>query len=137
MLAPYMVTDEEYQRKRYGILGQLVNQGRALANYEVEEIIKKIKCRASSHELDRGLSLNLPYFNDQYIGVGELSLRYHPGREGYVCPSICRIGSPSARSESGSRYPLEPIHTQALIDGIKCTGRDIFEVGTCYFQLVY
>ena len=26
-LAPYMVADEEYQRKRYGILGQLVNQG--------------------------------------------------------------------------------------------------------------
>jgi hypothetical protein len=68
-LAPYMVTDEEYQRKRYGILGQLVNQGRALANYEVEEIIKKIKCRASSHELDRGLSLNLPYFNDQALAL--------------------------------------------------------------------
>jgi hypothetical protein len=68
-LAPYMVTDEEYQRKRYGILGQLVNQGRALATYEVEEIIKKIKCRASSHELDRGLSLKLPYFNDQTLAL--------------------------------------------------------------------
>jgi hypothetical protein len=68
-LAPYMVADEEYQRKRYGILGQLVNQGRALANYEVEEIIKKIKCYASSHELDRGLSLNLPYFNDQILAL--------------------------------------------------------------------
>ena len=68
-LAPYMVADEEYQRKRYGILGQLVNQGRALASYEVEEIIRTIKRRAASHELDRGLSLSLPYFNDQTLAL--------------------------------------------------------------------
>jgi hypothetical protein len=66
-LAPYMVADEEYQCKRYGILGQLVNQGRALANFEVDEIIRTIKRRASSHDLDRGLSLSLPYFNDQTL----------------------------------------------------------------------
>ena len=68
-LAPYMVADEDYQRKRYGILGQLVNQGRALASYEVEEIIRTIKRRAASHELDRGLSLSLPYFNDQTLAL--------------------------------------------------------------------
>ncbi len=66
-LAPYVVADEEYQRKRYGILGQLVNQGRALADYEVEEIIRTIKRRAAAHDLDRGLSLSLPYFNDQTL----------------------------------------------------------------------
>ena len=42
-LAPYMVADEEYQQKRYGILGQLVNQGRALAQYQVMEIIRTIQ----------------------------------------------------------------------------------------------
>ena len=68
-LAPYVVADEEYQQKRYGILGQLVNQGRALASYEVEEIIKTIKRRAASHDLDRGLSLSLPYFNDQTLAL--------------------------------------------------------------------
>ena len=71
-LAPYMVADEEYQRKRYGILGQLVNQGRALALYQVEEIIQTIQRRASSHDLNRGLSLSLPYFNDQTLADGEL-----------------------------------------------------------------
>jgi hypothetical protein len=68
-LAPYMVADEDYQRKRYGILGQLVNQGRALAWYEVDEIIRTIKRRADSHNLDRGLSLSLPYFNDQTLAL--------------------------------------------------------------------
>ena len=68
-LAPYMVADVEYQRKRYGILGQLVNQGRALASYKVDEIIRTIKRRAASHDLDRGLSLSLPYFNDQTLAM--------------------------------------------------------------------
>jgi hypothetical protein len=68
-MAPYMVADEEYQSKRFGILGQLVNQGRALASYEVDEIIRTIKHRATSHDLDRGFSLCLPYFNDQTLAL--------------------------------------------------------------------
>lgn len=66
-LAPYMVADEEYQRKRYGILGQLVNQGRSLARYETRQIIGTIKRRAAANDLNRGLSLSLPYFDDQTI----------------------------------------------------------------------
>ena len=64
-LAPYMVVDETYQQKRFGILGQLVNQGRALARYETNEIVKNIKKRANTGSLNRGLSLSLPYFDDQ------------------------------------------------------------------------
>jgi hypothetical protein len=52
-LAPYMVADEEYQRKRYGILGQLVNQGNSALSSE--EIIRTIQRRASAHDLNRGL----------------------------------------------------------------------------------
>jgi hypothetical protein len=65
--APYIVADEDYQRKRYGMLGQLVNQGRALARYETEEIIRTIKQRAAAQDLNRGLSLSLPYFDDQAL----------------------------------------------------------------------
>ncbi len=64
-LAPYVVADEEYQRKRYGMLGQLVNQGRALARYQTREIIDIIQRRAAASDLNRGLSLSLPYFDDQ------------------------------------------------------------------------
>jgi GNAT superfamily N-acetyltransferase len=64
-LAPHLVADPEYQRKRYGMLGQLVNQGRALARYTTREIIETVKRRAASQELNRGLSLSLPYFDDQ------------------------------------------------------------------------
>jgi hypothetical protein len=66
-LAPYMVVESQYQEKRYGMLGQLINQGRALATYETEEIIRVIKQRAAANDLNRGLSLSLPYFDDQAL----------------------------------------------------------------------
>ena len=64
-LAPYMVADHEYQKKRYGMLGQLINQGRALARYQTREIVRTIQDRAAAQSLNRGLSLSLPYFDDQ------------------------------------------------------------------------
>ena len=66
-LAPYVVSKEEYQHKRYGMLGQLVNQGRALAHFQTEAIIRIIKRRAKANDLNRGLSLSLPYFDDQSL----------------------------------------------------------------------
>ena len=66
-LASYMVADEQYQQKRYGMLGQLVNQGRALARFETGEIIATIQRRAKANDLNRGLSLSLPYFDDQAL----------------------------------------------------------------------
>ena len=71
-LAPYLVADGVYQQKRYGMLGQLVNQGRALARYRAHEIVQTIWRRAKAQDLNRGLSVSLPYFDDQ-----DLRLRNH------------------------------------------------------------
>lgn len=68
-LAPYVVADADYQLKRYGILGQLVSQGRRLARYQAGEIIQMIKRRAAVQDLNRGLSLSLPYFDDQTLEI--------------------------------------------------------------------
>ena len=68
-LAPYMVADGEFEKKRYGMLGQLVNQGRALARYQTREIIRTIQERANAQSLNRGLSLSLPYFDDQKLRI--------------------------------------------------------------------
>jgi hypothetical protein len=68
-LAPYISADNEYAKKRYGMLGQLINQGRALAIFQAKAIIARIKERADSGNLNRGLSLSLPYFDDQELRV--------------------------------------------------------------------
>jgi hypothetical protein len=51
------------------MLGQLINQGRALARYQSREIIQTIKRRAAAQDLNRGLSLSLPYFDDQTLAL--------------------------------------------------------------------
>jgi hypothetical protein len=66
-LAAYFISDEDYQRKRYGMLGQLVNQGRALAMFQTRDIIQIVQHRAAAQDLNRGLSLSLPYFDDQAL----------------------------------------------------------------------
>jgi hypothetical protein len=89
--APYIVADEQYQQKRYGMLGQLVNQGRALARYETREIINTIKERAAQHDLNRGLSLSLPYFDDQDLVMALESFEVIPqGRIMFVPAFVVR-----------------------------------------------
>ncbi len=66
-VAAYFVADETYQQKRYGMLGQLINQGRAFARYRTHQIVSTIQRRAMSQQLNRGLSLSLPYFDDQAL----------------------------------------------------------------------
>jgi hypothetical protein len=68
-LAPYMVADGEFEKKRYGMLGQLINQGRALTRYQTREIIRTIKERAKAQSLNRGLSISLPYFDNQDLRI--------------------------------------------------------------------
>jgi hypothetical protein len=68
-LAPCMVADDEFEKKRYGMLGQLANQGRALAWHMTGKIITTIKERAAAQSLNRGLGLRLPYFDDQYLSI--------------------------------------------------------------------
>lgn len=77
-LAPYISASEGYQHKRYGILGQLINQGRAFANFKTNEIIAEIRSRAEKQSLNRGLSVTLPYFDDQNLEFAKSSLEIIP-----------------------------------------------------------
>jgi hypothetical protein len=90
-LAPYMSASEEYQGKRYGILGQLINQGRALANFKTAEIIREIKARAEKQTLNRGLNITLPYFDDQALEMEISNLEIIPaGRIMFVPAFVVR-----------------------------------------------
>jgi hypothetical protein len=90
-LASYIVADEEYQKKRYGILGQLVNQGRALTRFQTRKIIDRIKARAAAHDLNRGLSLSLPYFDDQELKINTSRFEVIPaGRIMFVPAFVVR-----------------------------------------------
>jgi hypothetical protein len=87
-LAPYIVADEVYQQKRYGMLGQLVNQGRALALYRTNEIVQTIWRRAKAQDLNRGLSVSLPYFDDQDLRLRSHSFEIIPAGRIMFVPSF-------------------------------------------------
>lgn len=90
-LAPCMVADPLYQEKRYGMLGQLINQGRALAQYETREIIETIQRRAAANDLNRGLSLSLPFFDDQNLKMASHDFEIIPaGRIMFVPAFVVR-----------------------------------------------
>ncbi len=99
-VAPYIIADEEYQKKRYGMLGQLINQGRALARYKTGEIIRTIKERAEAGSLNRGLSLSLPYYDDQELRTDVTTFEVIPaGRIMFVPAFVVR----AAREEAAKR----------------------------------
>ncbi len=64
-----MITKELQTREDPALLDTWINQGRALACSQMEEIIQGIKRRAAAQELNRGLSLSLPFFDDQKMQI--------------------------------------------------------------------
>jgi hypothetical protein len=118
-LAPYISADEEYAKKRYGMLGQLVNQGRALAIYQTKEIIARIKERATSGNLNRGLSLSLPYFDDQELRVDISKFEVIPaGRIMFVPAFVVRaVLQEEVKVSQDTRYnPSTRKHLLHLLD---------------------
>jgi len=118
-LSPYISADEEYAKKRYGMLGQLVNQGRALAIYQSKEIIARIKERAASGNLNRGLSLSLPYFDDQKLRVEITNFEIIPaGRIMFVPAFVVRaVRQEEVKVSQDTRYnPSTRNHLLHLLD---------------------
>jgi len=115
-LAPYIVADAEYQRKRYGILGQLVNQGRALARYETRTIIATIQRRAAASDLNRGLSLSLPYFDDQSLEMKSRDFEVIPAGRIMFVPAfvVHAAGEEAVKVAQDTR--LDPSTRQHLLD---------------------
>jgi len=90
-LAPYMVADQTYQQKRYGMLGQAINQGRALARYKTAQIIQAIQQRVEKGWLNRGLSISLPYYDDQELRMAATEMEIIPaGRIAFKAVFVAR-----------------------------------------------
>ena len=117
--APYIVADEQYQQKRYGMLGQLVNQGRALARYETREIIATIKARAAQHDLNRGLSLSLPYFDDQELAMALESFEVIPQGRIMFVPAFVVRAARAQQAKVADDTRLSPGTRKHLIQELK------------------
>ena len=118
-LAPYIVADEAYQQKRYGMLGQLINQGRALARHETGEIIRAIRRRAAAQDLNRGLSLSLPYFDDQALQLKTHSFEVIPAGRIMFVPAFVVRAAREEQAKVGQDTRLSPSTRKHLLNSLK------------------
>ncbi len=114
-LAPYMVADAEYQQKRYGMLGQLVNQGRALARYETQDMIQEIQRRAAAESLNRGLSLSMPYFDDQTLSMKVHKFDVIPAGRVMFVPAFVVLASRREQGKVAQDTRLSPSTRKHLL----------------------
>jgi hypothetical protein len=118
-LAPYIVADTDYQNKRYGMLGQLVNQGRSLARYQTLEIIQTIKHRAAAHDLNRGLSLSLPFFDDQGLEMRTHDFEIIPAGRIMFIPAFVVRASREEQAKVAQDTRLSPSSRKHLLNELK------------------
>jgi predicted O-linked N-acetylglucosamine transferase (SPINDLY family) len=115
-LAPYVVADADFQHKRFRIVGQLIQQGRALAQFQVREIIQSIQLWAASNLLDRGLSLSLPYFDDHALEMRCWQFQVIPAGRTLFSPAFM-VRAVWLEQEKLSRYPcLSPSTRKHLLE---------------------
>lgn len=127
-LAPYILADAEYQQKRYGIMGQLVNQGRLLARHETNEIIQAIWQRVKSNKLNRGLSLSLPYFDDQDMELKNLDFVAIPAGRIMFVPAFLVLAICEAQAKVTRYNQMSPSTRQHLLAELKSLEK-AFDVG--------
>jgi hypothetical protein len=118
-LAGYIVVDQEYQQKRYGILGQFINQGRAMAIYRTNEIIQTIQRRAAAQSLNRGLSLSLPYLDDQDLCMKMYPFEVIPAGRIMFVPAFVTRAVLEEQAKVGQDTRLSPSTRKHLIAELK------------------
>jgi hypothetical protein len=118
-VASYIMADPLYQQKRYGMLGQLVNQGRALAMFEAEDMIRIIKQRSAAHDLNRGLSLSLPYFDDQALELHTRDFEVIPSGRIMFVPAFVVRASREEEAKVAQDTRLSPSTRKYLLIELK------------------
>lgn len=114
-LAPHMVADEGYQQKRHGMLGQLVNQGRALARHHAREVVRTVQQRAAAGELNRGLALSLPYFDDQALRMKTHDFEVIPSGRIMFVPAFVVRAAHQERAKVAQDTRLSPSTRKHLL----------------------
>ncbi len=122
-LAPYIYTDEEYQAKRAAVLSRLIPLGRELSQLQLRRMIQTIERRAAANDLNRGLWLSLPYFDDR-----ALEMKLHefevipPGRTMFV-PAFVALAALREAETLEQDTALDPSTRMHLLEELKSLER--------------
>jgi hypothetical protein len=118
-LAPYIFTEQEYQAKRMAVLGRLVLLGNTLAQLHLQRIIGKIRDRAGANDLNQGLSLSLPYFDDRALEMKLYEFEViPPGRTMFV-PAFVALAARREQEKIEQDAARSPSTRTHLLDELK------------------
>jgi hypothetical protein len=122
-LAPYIFTEQEYQAKRAATLGRLVPLGNTLAQLQLERIIGKIRERAGANDLNRGLSLSLPYFDDRALEMKLYEFEVIPAGRTLFVPAFVALAARREQEAVEQNDGLSPSTRMHLLEEIKSLQR--------------
>jgi hypothetical protein len=118
-LAPYIFTEQEYQDKRAATFGRLVPLGNSLAQLQLERIIGKIRERAGANDLNRGLSLSLPYFDDRALEMKLYEFEVIPARRMLFVPAFVALAARREQEKIEQDNVPSPSTRTHLLDELK------------------
>ena len=123
-LAPYIYADEEYQRKRYGMLGQLVNQGRVIGVL-LDERHHLARSSAERQRMNSiaGLSLSLPYFDDQLLEMRALDFEVIPTGRTLFIPAFVVLAARREQARVAQDMHLSQSTRMHLLSELKTLER--------------
>jgi hypothetical protein len=128
-LAPCFYADDSYRASRAGLLAQLVLQGRALATNQAAQMIDKIRRWAAAHQLDRGLQLSVPYFDDQTLELDLYPMDVIPaGRTPFV-PAFVVLAAQRAMAQVGEDQKFDIATRVHLLGQLRMLERAFSPVG--------
>jgi hypothetical protein len=122
-LAPYIFTEKEYQAKRMAILGRLMPLGYQLAQLELERIIGTIRKRAGANDLNRGLWLSLPFFDDRALEMKRHEFEIIPPGRTLFVPAFVVLAvrrEQKAVEQNDALSPSTRMHLLEDLKGLEC-----------------
>ncbi len=97
-LAPFIVVDPSYQSRHSALLALLLEQGRRLAQFETLDIISYIQDRNGSGQLNRGLHLHVPYFDDRSLDLKTIVIHAIPAGKVLFVPAFIVLACQQEKS---------------------------------------
>jgi hypothetical protein len=96
---------------------------RQLVQLQLEEIITKIRRRASAHTLDRGLSVSLPYYDDQALEIRWREIEIIPPGRVMFMPAFVVLAVERKRERITGEQSLTPRVREGLLSSLRMLER--------------
>lgn len=123
-----------YQLRYHAILQQWTEQACAYAHYQTLELIRIIRNRAMENTLNRGLSLSLPYFDDQKLQIKSYDFEVIPAGRIAFEPVFVAQAAQEAKQNVANDIRLSVTTRERLIAELDLLEKS-FSIGRHYMPI--